>query len=198
MELAKARAPRMQSPAGGCLLTNKEYGRKAGDLSTTTAAWSWMPCVCLRRPPFPAQPSLRRSSARIITKPPALLPLFRRRRPTLVVKTKTSPPLARLRQTRRRPGDLAQLTARYGDLARERRRLILWRAKHRRLELPVTGIASSPTGSGLTKRKTRPVPVLPGFFFTLAFPSRHPLPKQRKPPNTITPISLYAWNEGGP
>lgn len=150
MELAKKYGLReYQSPAGGCLLTNKEYGRKAEDLLHHNGRLELdaMRLLSAGRhfrlsPDFKAIIGKNHNENRRL-----FFHFFRRRRdPGLfVVKTKDVPgPLAFGcgRPSAADLENLAQLTARYSDLAPGKKgavRILCGGPKHRRLELPVTG-----------------------------------------------------------
>lgn len=148
LELAKKYGLReYESPAGGCLLTNKEYGRKAADLLAHDGrlAIDTLRLLSLGRH-FRLSPEFKAVIGRNQKENQRLLRYFfhRRRDPRLLLlKTQNAPgPLALgcgLPSTVDLE-NLARLTARYSDLPEGKKataRVLRGGPKHRREELPV-------------------------------------------------------------
>ncbi|HHU82109.1 MAG TPA: hypothetical protein GXZ26_03820 [Firmicutes bacterium] len=150
MELAKKYGlHEYESPAGGCLLTNKEYGRKVEDLLRHNGRLDLdaMRLLSVGRhfrlsPEFKAVIGRNQKENRRL-----FFHFFRRRRDPqlLLVKTMSAPGPLALGCGRPSTADLenlAQLTARYSDLPPGKKtaaRILGGGPEHRRLELPVTG-----------------------------------------------------------
>lgn len=142
-----------ESPAGGCLLTNKEYGRKAEDLLRHNGRLDLDAMILLSvGRHFRLSPDFKTVIGRNQKENRRLFfHFFRRRRnpQLLLLKIKDIPGPLALGAGRPSAADLenlAKLTARYSDLSSGKKaaaRILFGgqgtQAEHRRLELPVTG-----------------------------------------------------------